>query len=299
MTTKTVNQVFVLFRGSERQIPDEYCDLLNSFGIVAKTVPPLSLTLVNQEKLTTELITFNDCYSGLIVTSAHVCQVIRNLIVGHLKDHHQNDVDRIIQTIPVLPVGPKTAQNARELGFRFLLPMKDGEVKNSDELAAFVGRCIDSNADLGARLQQRPLLWATSDIAKGNIVQLLARKSVQVAKFICYETSASADLNVELGKELAVHFEPLSRICDSQLNQTIQKLLDQHEIQLYFVMFSPSGVDSVLKHVSCVTLSKVRWIAIGPTTGEYLNQLGLIVDKVAKHPSPNGILNCVKEIIPQ
>ena len=61
----------------------------------------------------------------------------------------------------------------------------------------------------------------------------------------------------------------------------------------YVVAFSPSGVDAISNINSLKAADKIKFVAIGKTTQEWLISLG-INSLVCSEPSPDGVFECIK-----
>ena len=295
-----MDRLFVLFRGAEVQCPDEFVDTLRKNNLNAVTVAPLNFEFVNIPQFVQHLQQFHSLYSALVITSPRVLDLIRKVSTNESTGPVlSSPISSLLATIPVLPVGPKSTCIAFELGFRPLIPIPIDRVNNASQLAQVIIDAVQQSPELAERLQKRPIWMPTSDIGREQLVHLLRPVNIRVNKFVCYRTVAYDRLDSDLRQVLLqTNFfkETSTQVEKESAGTACVECRTTGGMNVYFVMFSPSGVDSVRHQVSCLSLDNVNWLAIGPTTEQHMKQVGLRVSTTAERPTPEGLLTSIARL---
>ncbi|KAF5283505.1 hypothetical protein FQR65_LT02658 [Abscondita terminalis] len=123
---------------------------------------------------------------------------------------------------------------------------------------------------------KKPLLFPCGNLKTDILIELLRNENIKVDEVTVYETVASTSLEDDFISVTSCY----------------------EEVPEFFAYFSPSGVNftySFLMKLQPI-LSKIKFIAIGPTTETALKEKCLTVTEVAKKPTPRdllaAILNC-------
>ncbi|XP_053200355.1 uroporphyrinogen-III synthase-like [Panonychus citri] len=264
------NFVFIICKGDDHIENDPYCQQLRNSGYqFVYQVPVLSFKFVNISSLAVKMSQV-DSYCGLIFTSTRAviacqqaCSIDENLI-------------NVIRSKLIFPVGPKTLKSVKD---SFHLDHCIGET-NIDSIGSseLLARKIIDSRHLLINLSCQPLLlMPCSSIARETIPTTLEENGINVETIHCYETGPNDNL-------------------PQQLTSLISS---EGERQIFLIIFSPSGVDSVTSALSSLSLDwqQFKFIAIGKTTAQALKDLDLSVFCVSEKPNPTSLTEAINKAL--
>lgn len=244
----------VLFKSPENSC--SYVDLLESNGYTSIFIPVLEFAFINLDEL---LIKFkdHDRYHGLVITSQRAVDAIKQCLNGTV------EILENWRKKMIFVVGEATG---RKLLNDLDLSACDVQPGNANALADYI-----------IELNQKNTLTKALLFPCGNL------------KSEVLPTRLSADKIVL--ESLDVYTTRMHRaLIDSILN-----LSTKDGVPLNLVFFSPSGVGFVVPILKDVgyNFEESKIIAIGPSTGKKIIELGLNLFGIAEEPSPSAICDCL------
>jgi uroporphyrinogen-III synthase len=161
---------------------------------------------------------------------------------------------------PTFAVGPKTAERVREVG---LVP-RGADAGDAAALAEQIAAAVSAG----------PLLFLCGNRRRDTLPNRLREADLSFDELVVYETRTRRDLTLPPSPE-----PPESP---------------------WLVFFSPSGLEAVEQapSVDPGQLHDARIAAIGPTTSGALEQAGWAVEAVAAEPSPEALLDAIRDAEP-
>lgn len=258
MALKLERKFVVLFQGDSTVKENKYTKLLEKESVKARIIPPLSFSFINEEKLLECLCNY-DSYSGMIFTSTRAVTAV-SLSLLKLNEIYVDQWKRKTN----FSVGKATGDHAISV---LNFDTHGADSGNSENLCELI---IEMCSHI-----EKPLLFPCSCIRKDTIPTMLSEKNIPVEEVVCYETVPNA------------HFE-----------NVWQNLISEEGLPDILVFFSPSGVQSCINIIknSYKKLILPKFIAIGPSTEKALSETGVLC-KVAEKPSPESVMNIVKDMI--
>ncbi|XP_023343956.1 uroporphyrinogen-III synthase isoform X2 [Eurytemora carolleeae] len=164
---------------------------------------------------------------------------------------------QILKEKDIYAVGPGTADFLQD---KFGFASKGSETGSGEALAIFI---IEENL----KSSRNPfLLFPCSSLSRETMTTPLENAGIQCRRIISYETSENQDL------------------------KSIMAVLEQQSICAFF---SPSGVKSAMPHFSSEHLKAAKFVAIGETTKQALENYDIDV-YCAEEPTPAAILSLLR-----
>ncbi|XP_015781888.2 uroporphyrinogen-III synthase-like [Tetranychus urticae] len=260
-----MDPVFIILKGDDYIESDPYCQQLQESGYLSFQVPPLSFEFVNIEQLTARL-SQTDSYCGLVLTSTRAVEACQRACASDSK------LFNVVAAKLLFPVGPKTFE---ALNAAFNSSTIDEQIVNSLGSAESLASAIVKNFSDPIKSSGKPLLMPSSSIAKETIPSILSEKGIQVDCFACYHTWPNPNLSQKLA----------------------QLLIENKGKNIFMVLFSPSGVDSLriaLDNLSTgVDRNRFKFIAIGKTTSKALSDLNWPIFCVSEKPNPISLYQSI------
>jgi uroporphyrinogen-III synthase len=245
----------VLLFKSESEGPDKFLKILEENDFTARSINCLSFQFKNLEQLKAKL-NHEDDYQGLILTSQ---RSVHALLKATLED--ENVMNKWTGKSNY-SVGESTADLAQE---RLKISTRGRETGNAQSLAALIA------ADQGEQEPfKKPFLFPSGNLKQDVLEKSLKSSSIEVESVEVYETIA---------------------------NPNLAKSIEELDIKLQFVVFfSPSGVKFTLPIFKslAITTENLKFIAIGPSTKACLEENGLQCFKMCAKPSPDSLLDVLK-----
>ena len=256
---------FILCRGDESSDDDEYVKTLRSFHFLhVNHVPLLQFKFIEEEHLHNSLFNYHQEYEGLIFTSVRSVTAVTNCLNNKRLTNWRDKW--------IFAVGPKTCTEIeRQLGLKVTISNPD-KIGSSQILAQTI---VEMSQKLTVTTAVR-LLMPCSRSAQDILLDILSGHGIQVIKLPAYETIASPD-------------------AQSRLLGAVQE--KSHKERIVIVFFSPSNVKSVLptlvKMNQDMSLPRIHYVAIGPTTQKFLEDSSLPVFCVSSKPDPCSLVDCI------
>ncbi|XP_035206737.1 uroporphyrinogen-III synthase-like isoform X2 [Stegodyphus dumicola] len=239
---------------------DDYVEILQKSGIVAKVISPLTFAFINEEKLGISLKNPKD-FSGIIFTSKRAVEAVS----GVLKKCDKSIISEWKYKTN-FAVGESTSDLARTV---LDLHTVGKDCGSSEKLCSL----IKSNyVPL-----EKPLLFPCSNKRQDTIPEILPSCGVHVEEVICYET-----------------------VSNPNMRDLWENLLSDKGLPELLVFFSPSGVEfsyKMIKSSYAGDFKQLKCIAVGPTTEKTLSDLSMPVLKTAQRPSPGAVCIAVKSVL--
>lgn len=196
--------------------------------------------------------------------------------------------------MPVYSVGPATTRALKAVPQDPPLHVFGEHTGNGDNLAQFI---LEHYANRYHDRESLPALLFLVGEQRRDIIpktlmdkNLPKEKSIQVDEIVVYGTGVMESFSEDFTR----------RLKETQMRDMV-----------WIVVFSPTGCDAMLKGLGLLDEStgkakskgshRTRFIAtIGPTTRNYLKKtFGFDVDVCAEKPSPEGVLEGIKQFISQ
>ncbi|KAJ6258916.1 Uroporphyrinogen-III synthase [Drechslerella dactyloides] len=221
-------------------------------------------------------------FSGLVITSQRTVEALGALL-EELKETDSETVTNFLAATRIYVVGPATGKALVNLGFTES-HVVGAESGNGAVLADYI---ID---DYVARNETRDLLFLVGETHNTIIpmrvpekVRELMGASMSVEEVVVYTTGVAEGFAGEF------------RACLNKLEG--EEKGDVDEVR-WIIVFSPTGTDAALNVLEGRGEERNRYkiCTIGPTTRDFLWQkFRRRPEAVAKTPSPEGLLEAVKE----
>ncbi|KJE90516.1 hypothetical protein CAOG_01826 [Capsaspora owczarzaki ATCC 30864] len=233
-------------------------------GCVVACVPVLEAELVNAEQLD-QRVARPDSHAGMVLTSKRAVQAVAESLARCGGADQDSPIHKAWKDRVWMAVGEATAQEIVKLGFE----AQASESGTGEALAhAITARFgVANNATVTpapgvglsstpAPIRNLPLLFPCGEKRHDAIPKALAAAGIPLSEIVVYQTSGNQDL------------------FQTGLRATLDQRIDQAD-GVWFVFFSPSGVDTALSSSlslvqSLGVLHLLRFAAIGPTTASHL-----------------------------
>ncbi|KAI9020852.1 tetrapyrrole biosynthesis, uroporphyrinogen III synthase [Phycomyces nitens] len=233
-----------IFKVQATARPDDYAIELAANSFAYTFIPVLDHASTSLPVLAETLLAGPQPYNGLILTSQRAVQAVSGALGSLVLSP---DTVLAWSMLPVFVVGPRTASDLRQIDL-----FSSSTITVADRATEL---CDAIQASLPVHNQS--LLFLSGDKRRDVIPRRMAEASIKVHEIKSYATCPHPLLKEHL--------------------DTIKPCLDD-----WAVYFSPSGIRFIVDALGSLPVTKVA--AIGPTTAEYLEQLGLTVHVVADHP---------------
>lgn len=267
----------ILFKSSREDVsqPDKFQTALVSANYVPEIIPVITFNFCNLDALFRKLQSPQG-YQGIIFSSPRTVVSIEKAILAHSSS--SSDAKTLLKfwedaTKKIFCVGRATAECAQKL-----FPNSKNIVTSPQENAESLGRQIVEvlRTEGFCNNEQKPLfLFPAGNLKTDTLENILSSGNIGTDNLVVYETVENPELDGLVFNLIVDNNTP-------------------------FVFFSPSGVQSVLKHGKDLILTKDRpLIAIGPTTRDSILKLEGVNAKnvfVCEAPSSEGVIKCLKGV---
>jgi uroporphyrinogen-III synthase len=173
MTTEVSPPDVILLRSPED--PDPYVRAFEEVGVRAVCKPVLAFDFPNEESLRTRLRS-PDRYGGIVATSPRVGRALHRVF------DDEGTVHTAWEGRPAYAVGPKTADELRELAF-------DVAGEDTGTAAALASRIAEDQP-------QEPLLFLSGNRRRDDLPDGLRAANIDFEELVVYETQARTDLSL-------------------------------------------------------------------------------------------------------
>ncbi|KAL5016970.1 hypothetical protein ScPMuIL_006559 [Solemya velum] len=244
----------LLLRAPKEKEVDAFEQELKGADLEVLSIPVLSFEFVNAGELVTCLEQYTQ-YAGIVFTSPR-CVAAVVTVYKELATELLEGVKKLKCYV----VGKSTALSAIEAGF---LPCGQ-ESGNAEMLSKEIIKDLEKDS--------KPLLYPCGNLKKDTLPKLLDENGLKLTEVTVYKTAPNKDLE-----------------------GLVRNYIHSEGVPEFVVFFSPSGVQSITSAVpsDILPLTKVKVIAIGPTTQKAIEQQGLAVYGVATKPEPQALLNII------
>jgi len=191
-----------------------------------------------------------------------VCFTSKNAVmkfVERIRSIRPQAVDTLA-TRNIFAVGEKTKRSLETIGFSVLAAPKHA---SAEELAALVQ---------AHQIKDAKILFPKSNIARDALPQHLREMGAEVEEIVVYRTVIPDPDNLE----------------------KIRQMLLENKIDVA-AFFSPSGILNFVEMIGTEILAHTAIAAIGPTTAETAQQLGLSVDILGQKATAEGLAEAIQE----
>lgn len=246
----------ILFK-SESDAPDKFVEVLEKHNFNVQSIASIEFLFKNLDTLY-EKLNKSECYEGIIFTSPRSIFATQQ----SLKTENDKVMMRVWNDKRNFTVGDSTYNLAKSI---LNVESKGSESGNAQMLSAFIVKYFQEN-----RLS-KPFLFPC-----GNLKQDILEKNLK-----------QHSINLD-------HVEVYDTIPNKNLGNSIKEMTDQNID--YIVFFSPSGVKYSLPFIRLhnMDLTKIKVIAIGPSTKLTLDQNMINCYAMCEKPSPESLLNVLK-----
>jgi len=255
------NGTVLLLKAPKTDEPfDSYIHMLESEGFKAVSVPALTFSFINLDRLH-EALQFDEKFSGLVLTSPRSVEAVRHCFVSLTEP-----VCSKWSTKYTFVVGNATSLAAKNIG----LKPSGSDCGNASLLAPFIENELNSLSE-----KERCLLMPCGQLALETLPNALHSHGIQVECLTVYETIV----------------EPL-------LEDHLKNFVKTQGCPAYIVFFSPSIVrfsHTILDRLGLLQNS-VQLVAIGPSTeNEMKTTLGRVSGTAAK-PTAEHVCHLIKQL---
>ncbi|NWU94582.1 HEM4 synthase, partial [Upupa epops] len=237
--------------------PDPYIKELASYGLEATLIPVLSFEFVSLESLF-EKLSHPESYGGLVCTSPRALEAIKLCLKENtISEAWSESLKRLWNAKPTYVVGKATAALVEEIG----LNPQGEKTGNAEKLAEYI--CSREEPSSPA------LLFPCGALKREVLPTVLRERGIPLESLTVYQTAQHADLQ-----------------------QSLSRYFSQQGIPASIVFFSPSGVRFCLQHIQKLSgdlINRIKFAAIGPTTTEALEAVGIPVSCTAESPTPQHL----------
>lgn len=233
---------------------DPYHDLLTENSISHHFIPLLTHKHIPEQCIEKLEIDYENI-GYLIITSQRAVEALQQSILPKLS----NKVVRYLLELPILTVGPATADFLQKLGFTNI---KGGSEAGNGSILADI---IISDKEINYKAERG--LFLVGEIRKDVIPRKLKPLGFDITEIVVYTTKSM----------------------DCIMERYTDKLLSNRKNIVVF--FSPQGTEEIVEHID----SCVKVLSIGPTTKQYLIEKNIKVDGVCEKPNAKSLLTLLKE----
>jgi len=199
----------ILLRAPSGDEPDKYKAAFASAGYFPVSIPVLQTTLTNISVLA-DIISAGG-YSGVIVTSARVCEAWKAAVQSILSSPTSNASNSLWFTVPFYIVGKATASALSSLHDLFpathhhLLPsptmIRGQESGNAEQLANFIVQDVQANG------HRSNLLYLTGDKNRETLPSILNAAGLKFDPVQVYGTTGSSSFKDDLERVIGEHVQ--------------------------------------------------------------------------------------------
>lgn len=240
---------------SESDQPDKFVEHLQKHNFEVESITSIDFCFKNLDSLSDKLKS-QEKYEGIVFTSP------RSIIATQMSTVNDDD-NKIFEKWNDkefnYTVGESTGMLAKKL---LNLDTKGQVAGNAQKLSVIIAD------DFRTKNAQRPLLFPCGNLKQDILGQNLNENKIQLDSVEVYDT-----------------------IPHPKLAESVMKL--RNKIVDFIVFFSPSSVKFslpfMLKHQ--LNLTKIKIIAIGPSTKRCLDDNNLVCYGMCEKPSPESLLN--------
>ncbi|XP_028407629.1 uroporphyrinogen-III synthase-like [Dendronephthya gigantea] len=270
---------------------DNYERLLHEHGYRTVFVPVLSFKFINQEALKDRLNN-PEKHSGLIFTSQRAIEAVQLCLSDPVFEEKWSSLLKEQWShLPVFVTGKATGKQVREkLNFSSVFGEDSG---SAQALSITILNTLP--ADLN-----KELLFPCANIKKETLPNILKEKHYG----ICCITSYCTQPDPKLLDSLKIIFQTSSSTTEfseaSGLSSEFPEETSQPPAQpSCIVFFSPSGVTFAHNALqqSIKSFENVKLVAIGQSTAQEMQNLGLTVSGIPKKPDPQSLLEVIDSIL--
>ncbi|XP_053306924.1 uroporphyrinogen-III synthase isoform X2 [Spea bombifrons] len=242
---------------------DPYVKELSSHGFQTRLIPVLSFKFVSLEILF-EKLSQPENYDGLIFTSPRAVDAVKLCLEKPTnKEAWEQCLKGKWNSKRVYVVGKATAALVAEIG----LVSEGEESGNAEKLADHI---------CSRPVHSRPILFPCGSLKREVLPKKLKEKNVPLETLTVYQTAPHPELQASL-----------------------TDYFTKEGIPENVVFFSPSGVKFCLQFIQELAsnhLCRLKFSAIGPTTAEALNAVGVHASCTAETPTPQDLAKGIKSI---
>jgi uroporphyrinogen III methyltransferase / synthase len=232
----------------------ELCTLLESHGASMICFPTIEIKDPDSWDACDKAVWKLSEYSSVCFTSKNAV----TKFVERIRTIRPQAVDTLA-TRNIFAVGEKTRRSIESCGFSVLAAPKHA---SAEELAALVREHQIKNAKI---------LFPKSNIAKDDLPQHLRSLGAEVDEIIVYKTVIPDPDNLE----------------------KIRQMLLENKIDVA-AFFSPSSILNFAEMMGTGILAHTAIAAIGPTTAETIEQLGLSVTILSQKATAEGLVEAIE-----
>jgi uroporphyrinogen-III synthase len=307
------NSLVILLRAPSGDEPDKYEAAFASAGYLSVSIPVLQTTLTNISLLA-DIVSAGG-YSGVIVTSARVCEAWKAAAQSILSSPTSNTSNSLWLSVPFYVVGKATASALSSLHDLFpathhhLLPsptmIRGQESGNAEQLAKFIVQ------DVKASGRESNLLYLTGDKNRETLPSILNTAGLKFEPVQVYGTTGSSSFKDDLERVIGEY--ALVKGALSALIYAPRYCSDTARIDRWIVYFAPSAAQFVTPILeNYLSLPRIaasssgssdrppaKIATIGPTTFTFVQEtLRLHVAATASKPSPDDLLLAIRRVEP-
>ncbi|XP_062859593.1 uroporphyrinogen-III synthase [Trichomycterus rosablanca] len=239
---------------------DPYVQELAVYGHHATLIPVLAFQYVALSALSDKLFE-PEKYDGIIFTSPRAVEAVRRCTETSTRKEEWNTVKDKWNKKSVYVVGKATASLAKDLGLNY-----HGEHTGTAETLSQL--IIDRESPASA-----PLLFPCGSLKREVLPTTLRKQEISLETLTVYQTAEHPDLE-----------------------KNITHYFTEQGIPSSIAFFSPSGVKfclELLKKLAGEKLNQIKFVAIGPTTAEALQDAGVTVSCSAQKPTPQHLTTAI------
>jgi uroporphyrinogen III methyltransferase / synthase len=235
----------------------ELCSLLESRKVSVICFPTIEIKNPDSWDLCDKAIWRLAEYSSVCFTSKNA--VIK--FVERIRSIRPQAVDTLA-TRNIFAVGEKTKKSLETCGFSVLATPKHA---SAEELVTLLQ---------AHQIKDAKILFPKSDIARENLPKDLRSMGAEVDEIVVYQTVIPEPDNLE----------------------KIRKMFLENKIDIT-TFFSPSSILNFTEMIGSEVLAHTAIAAIGPTTAETAQQLGLSVAILAQQATAEGLVKAIENYI--
>lgn len=284
------NQPVILILKSKNQ-DDNYERLFHEHGYRTVFVPVLSFKFINQEALKERLRNPEE-HSGLIFTSQRATEAVQLCLSDPVFEKKWSSLlKEQWSQLPVFVTGKATGKQVRE---KLHFPSIYGEDSGSAQaLSMTILNTLPADMN-------KQLLFPCANIKKETLPNILKENDYRIFCITSYCTQPDPKLVDALERIFQTATTPTELSEASGRSSEFPEETSEPPGQpSCIVFFSPSGVTFAHNALqrSIKSLENVKLVAIGQSTAQELQNLGLTVSGVPKKPDPQSLLEVIDSIL--
>ncbi|THH16218.1 hypothetical protein EW146_g4384 [Bondarzewia mesenterica] len=299
---------------------DRYETALRGAGYCPLSIPVLETVLVNIDELIGILKSgpLRAGVGGVIVTSARAAEAWAKAVEGVSCQDDEDEADWT--STPFYTVGPATADSLSSISSSSCPRLCPKDVRGAAEsgTAERLGRFILS--ELGTSVPGMKLLYLTGDKNRETLPGILKKGGVELVGLQVYATQGAQGFSADLEEALRGISEGacVSSVFHHIWANNKLTLLNGEDTVPWVVFFAPSAAAYIVPILRTrfslpssparsnaesgngrVVERRAMIAAIGPTTSDFLQTLGLTVEAVPAKPTAEELAQALRAVDPQ